>query len=134
MSGGDPIANIKLLEGPAKNLAVIMKDGKISKNTLSTQRDAQEPSSIPKRKRGLNQRYRSASTAEFSNKICHERTFDSAKRNYPTHSDKQVSQNRKNSHLCREPTDWPYSWRGEGVGGNIKQPGDDEHPSPNYRQ
>jgi hypothetical protein len=47
MSGGDPIANIKLLE----NLAVTMKDGKIFKNTLSKQRDAQEPSSIPKRKR-----------------------------------------------------------------------------------
>ena len=31
---GDPIANIKLLEDPAKNLAVIMKDGKIYKNTL----------------------------------------------------------------------------------------------------
>jgi hypothetical protein len=47
MSGGDPIANIKLLE----DLAVIMKDGRIFKNTLSKQRDAQEPSSIPKRKR-----------------------------------------------------------------------------------
>lgn len=31
---GDPIANIKLLEDPGKNLVVIMKDGKISKNTL----------------------------------------------------------------------------------------------------
>ena len=28
---GDPIANIKLLEQPAKNLVVIMKDGKIYK-------------------------------------------------------------------------------------------------------
>jgi len=35
MSGGDPIANIKLLEDPAKNLALIMTDGKIFKNTLS---------------------------------------------------------------------------------------------------
>ena len=31
---GDPIANIKLLEQPAKNLVVIMKDGKIYKNAL----------------------------------------------------------------------------------------------------
>jgi hypothetical protein len=35
MSGGDPVANIKLLEDPAKTLAVIMKDGKTFKNTLS---------------------------------------------------------------------------------------------------
>jgi imidazolonepropionase-like amidohydrolase len=31
---GDPIADIKLLENPAKNLVVIMKDGKIFKNAL----------------------------------------------------------------------------------------------------
>ena len=31
---GDPIANIKLIEDPAKNFVVIMKDGKIFKNTL----------------------------------------------------------------------------------------------------
>ncbi|MGE0024410.1 MAG: amidohydrolase family protein [Hyphomicrobium sp.] len=31
---GDPIADITLLEDPAKNLVVIMKDGKIFKNTL----------------------------------------------------------------------------------------------------
>jgi imidazolonepropionase-like amidohydrolase len=31
---GDPIANIKLIEDPAKNLVVIMKDGRIYKNTL----------------------------------------------------------------------------------------------------
>jgi imidazolonepropionase-like amidohydrolase len=31
---GDPIANIKLIENPAKNFVVIMKDGKIYKNTL----------------------------------------------------------------------------------------------------
>jgi imidazolonepropionase-like amidohydrolase len=31
---GDPIANIKLVEDPAKNFLVIMKDGKIYKNTL----------------------------------------------------------------------------------------------------
>jgi imidazolonepropionase-like amidohydrolase len=31
---GDPIADIKLIEDPAKNLLVIMKDGKIYKNTL----------------------------------------------------------------------------------------------------
>jgi imidazolonepropionase-like amidohydrolase len=31
---GDPIANIKLIEDPAKNFLVIMKDGKIVKNTL----------------------------------------------------------------------------------------------------
>jgi imidazolonepropionase-like amidohydrolase len=32
---GDPLANITLLEDPAKNLVVIMKDGKIFKNTLN---------------------------------------------------------------------------------------------------
>jgi imidazolonepropionase-like amidohydrolase len=32
---GDPLANIKLLEDPGKNFVVIMKDGKIYKNTLS---------------------------------------------------------------------------------------------------
>ena len=31
---GDPIADIKLIEDPAKNLVVIMKDGKIYKNIL----------------------------------------------------------------------------------------------------
>jgi hypothetical protein len=31
---GDPIANIKLLEDPGKNLVVTMKDGKVYKNTL----------------------------------------------------------------------------------------------------
>jgi len=31
---GDPLANIKLIEDPAKNLVVIMKDGKIFKNAL----------------------------------------------------------------------------------------------------
>ena len=31
---GDPIANIKLIEDPAKNFVVIMKDGKPYKNTL----------------------------------------------------------------------------------------------------
>jgi imidazolonepropionase-like amidohydrolase len=31
---GDPIANIKLIEDPAKNFVVIMKDGKIFKNSL----------------------------------------------------------------------------------------------------
>jgi hypothetical protein len=31
---GDPLANIKLIEDPAKNFVVIMKDGKIYKNTL----------------------------------------------------------------------------------------------------
>jgi imidazolonepropionase-like amidohydrolase len=31
---GDPIANIKLIEDPAKNFVVVMKDGKIFKNTL----------------------------------------------------------------------------------------------------
>jgi imidazolonepropionase-like amidohydrolase len=31
---GDPIANIKLIEDPAKNFVVIMKDGKIVKNAL----------------------------------------------------------------------------------------------------
>ena len=31
---GDPIANIKLIEDPAKNLLMIMKDGKVHKNIL----------------------------------------------------------------------------------------------------
>jgi imidazolonepropionase-like amidohydrolase len=31
---GDPIANIKLVEDPAKNFVVIMKDGKVYKNLL----------------------------------------------------------------------------------------------------
>jgi imidazolonepropionase-like amidohydrolase len=31
---GDPIANIKLIEDPVKNFVVIMKDGKVYKNTL----------------------------------------------------------------------------------------------------
>jgi imidazolonepropionase-like amidohydrolase len=31
---GNPIANIKLIEDPAKNFVVIMKDGKIFKNSL----------------------------------------------------------------------------------------------------
>jgi imidazolonepropionase-like amidohydrolase len=31
---GDPVANIKVIEDPAKNFVVIMKDGKIVKNTL----------------------------------------------------------------------------------------------------
>ena len=32
---GDPIANIKLIEDPGKNFKVIMKDGRVYKNTLS---------------------------------------------------------------------------------------------------
>lgn len=31
---GDPIANIKLIEDPEKNFKIIMKDGKVYKNTL----------------------------------------------------------------------------------------------------
>jgi hypothetical protein len=31
---GDPLANIKLIEDPAKNFLVIMKDGKIYKNSI----------------------------------------------------------------------------------------------------
>jgi imidazolonepropionase-like amidohydrolase len=31
---GDPIANIALVENPEKNFMIIMKDGKIYKNTL----------------------------------------------------------------------------------------------------
>ena len=31
---GDPMADIKLIEDPAKNFVVIMKDGKIFKNNL----------------------------------------------------------------------------------------------------
>ncbi len=32
---GDPLANIRLIEDPARNFAVIMKDGKIYKNSLA---------------------------------------------------------------------------------------------------
>jgi imidazolonepropionase-like amidohydrolase len=32
---GNPIADIKLVADPAKNFVLIMKDGKIYKNTLS---------------------------------------------------------------------------------------------------
>ena len=32
---GDPVADIKMLDDPDKYLAVIMKNGKIYKNTLS---------------------------------------------------------------------------------------------------
>jgi imidazolonepropionase-like amidohydrolase len=32
---GDPLTNIKLLENPKENILVIIKDGKIYKNTLS---------------------------------------------------------------------------------------------------
>jgi imidazolonepropionase-like amidohydrolase len=32
--GGEPTANIKLVEDPAKNFVVIMKDGKVYKNTI----------------------------------------------------------------------------------------------------
>ncbi len=31
---GDPLADIRLIEDPAKNFVLIMKDGKIFKNTL----------------------------------------------------------------------------------------------------
>jgi hypothetical protein len=31
---GDPIANIKLVADPAKNFVVIMKDGRIHKNSI----------------------------------------------------------------------------------------------------
>ncbi len=31
---GDPIANLKLIEDPARNFLMIMKDGKIYKNTV----------------------------------------------------------------------------------------------------
>jgi imidazolonepropionase-like amidohydrolase len=33
---GDPIADIKLIEDPANNFLVIMKDGKVYKNILSS--------------------------------------------------------------------------------------------------
>ena len=33
---GNPLENIKLIEDPDNNLAVIMKDGRIHKNTLSS--------------------------------------------------------------------------------------------------
>ena len=31
---GDPLTNLKLIEEPAKNFVVIMKDGRIFKNVL----------------------------------------------------------------------------------------------------
>jgi hypothetical protein len=31
---GDPVANLKLIEGPAKNFVAIMKDGNIYKNLI----------------------------------------------------------------------------------------------------
>jgi imidazolonepropionase-like amidohydrolase len=31
---GDPLADIRLIEDPAKNFVLIMKDGKVFKNTL----------------------------------------------------------------------------------------------------
>jgi hypothetical protein len=31
---GDPLTNIRLIEDPAKNFVLIMKDGKVFKNTL----------------------------------------------------------------------------------------------------
>ena len=31
---GDPLANLDLIGDPAKNFSVIMKDGKVYKNTL----------------------------------------------------------------------------------------------------
>jgi hypothetical protein len=31
---GDPLSNIQLIDDPARNLLVIMKDGKVVKNTL----------------------------------------------------------------------------------------------------
>jgi imidazolonepropionase-like amidohydrolase len=33
---GDPLANIKLIEDPAKNFLLIMKDGKIYKDLVAT--------------------------------------------------------------------------------------------------
>jgi imidazolonepropionase-like amidohydrolase len=32
---GNPVDNIKLIEDPAKNLLIIMKDGRIQKNALT---------------------------------------------------------------------------------------------------
>ena len=32
---GNPLENVKLVADPAKNFVVIMKDGKVYKNTLS---------------------------------------------------------------------------------------------------
>src|SRR5437879_13890391 len=52
----------------------------------------------------------------------------------PAYSNKQVSHDDENPRLCGEPTDWPYPDGAEGVGGNIKQAGDDEHPGPDGRQ
>src|SRR5947208_13990494 len=52
----------------------------------------------------------------------------------PRCSNKQVGHDDENPRLCGEPTDWPYPDGAEGVGGNVKQPGDDEHPGPDRRQ
>src|SRR3954468_22243536 len=49
-------------------------------------------------------------------------------------SHKQVSQDHKNSNLCGEPTDRPYTCRRKRIGRNIQQTGDDEHPSPDDGQ
>jgi hypothetical protein len=48
----DPIANIKLIEEPAKNFLVIMKDGKVFKNDLKHQQGSLQPTGreAPERK------------------------------------------------------------------------------------
>ena len=48
-------------------------------------------------------------------------------------SNEQVGHDHENPGLCNEPTDRPHARRREGVGGNIKQPGDDEYPGANRR-
>lgn len=52
-------------------------------------------------------------------------------RAHPACSDKYVGDDRENHNLCGDPTDRPYVWRREGVRRDVKEPGDDEHPSPN---
>ena len=44
-----------------------------------------------------------------------------------------VGDDHENPGLGNEPTDWPYARRREGVGGNVEQPGDDEHPGADRR-
>ena len=50
------------------------------------------------------------------------------------HRPVQTNNDDENPYLCGEPTDWPYAWRRESVGGNVQQPGNDKQPSLDCRQ
>ena len=47
---GDPLANIELVADPEKNFLIIMKDGKIHKDTLTSDSAATVPKSVRRRK------------------------------------------------------------------------------------